>query len=159
MPPYASVAHTLCSCKVAKARHSPHASVTPLARASQSKQCWMLQSLNVSVNMVLAQQTVDEVVTADSSFMFYLSKLSGYVTSACNFQLNQRSFLHQQQTGRRDVSDKFVSCWNSGSQHWCSAIYTGEKGTKPPRLQDAPFGASSPWHSNTSNVLIICQIL
>lgn len=70
----------------------------------------MLQSLNVSVNMVLAQQTVDEVVTADSSFMFYLSKLSGYVTSACNFQLNQRSFLRQQQTGRRDVSDKFVSC-------------------------------------------------
>lgn len=70
----------------------------------------MLRSLNVSVNLVLAQQMVDEVVAADSSFMFYLSKLSGCVTSARNFQLNQQSFLHQQQTGRRDASDKFVSC-------------------------------------------------
>lgn len=36
----------------------------------------MLPSLNVSLNMVLAQQTADEAVAADSSFMFYLFKLS-----------------------------------------------------------------------------------
>lgn len=95
--------------KVAEAAQPPHASILPLARASQIKQCWMLRSLHVSVNMVLAQQMVDEVVAPDSSFMFCLSKLSGCVTSACNFQLNQQSSLHQQQTGRREAPDKFVS--------------------------------------------------
>lgn len=131
------------SCKVAKARQPPHASAPTLARAAQSEQRWMLQSLNVSVNVVLAQQIV-EVVAAESSFVFYLSKLSGCVTSACNFQLNQPSFLHQQQTGRRDASDKFVSCGNAGSQHRCSATHPGEKGTKPPCLRDAPLWVFSP---------------
>lgn len=83
------MARILCSRTVAEAGQPPHASAAALARASQSEQRWMLQSLNVSVNVVLARQIVDEVVAADSSFMFYLSKLSGCVTSACSFQLNQ----------------------------------------------------------------------
>lgn len=159
MPPYASVAHTFCSCKVAEARQSPTCLCHPFGQGISEQA--MLDAAKPECISKHGAGTANSRWSGHCWFIFhvYLSKLSGYVTSACNFQLNQRSFLRQQQTGRRDVSDKFVSCWNSGSQHWCSAIYTGERGTKPPRLRDAPFGASSPWHSNTSNVLIIWQIL
>lgn len=67
----------------------------------------MLPSLNVSANMVLAQQTADKVAAADSSFMFYLFKLSVCYISG-NFLLS-----HQQQTGRRGVSKELLEPWES----------------------------------------------
>lgn len=85
----------------------------------------MLPSLNVSVNTVLAQQTADEVVAADSSFMFYLFKLSVCYING-NFVLHHQSLL-QQQPGRGGVSNELLSCSSS-------ATGTGEKGTKPPCL-------------------------
>lgn len=127
-----------------------------MSRASWSKQCWMLPSLNVSVTMVLAQQTADRVAAADSSFMFYLFKLSVCYISG-NFLLNHQSLLRQQQTGGRGASTEFVSCWNPGSQ--LCHVHRGAGDKAPPFVRPTIQGLPTLRYSNVLIMVRFCKLL